>query len=120
MIFKGAFGGGLSERKKIQSGVWCTCHQGTSVQCPLQLLRMLHITSAQYRDIIPLLTAAAVSLSSDKNHKNLNILIGNLGFNSVKNQKESFLNVMCIQNLLTISWWVGRTLSEKCSRGLYF
>ena len=23
MIFRGAFGGGLSERKKIQSGVWC-------------------------------------------------------------------------------------------------
>ena len=23
-IFRGAFGGGLSERKKIQSGVWCS------------------------------------------------------------------------------------------------
>ena len=23
MIFRGVFGGGLSERKKIQSGVWC-------------------------------------------------------------------------------------------------
>ena len=99
-----------------------TADLGTSVQCPLQLLGMLHIRSkiCPGRDIIPLLTTAAVSLSSDKNHKNLNILIGNLGFNSVKKQKESFLNVMCIQNLLTITWWVGRTLSEKCSRGLYF
>ena len=64
---------------------------------------------AQYRDSIPP-TAVTVSLS-DKNHKNLNILIGNLGFNSVKKQEESFLNVMCIQNLLTITWCVGRTLS---------
>ena len=83
---------------------------------------MLHITSAQYRDIIPLLTTAAVSLSSDKNHKNLNILISLAIWDLTpsKKQKESFLNVMCIQNLLTITWWVGRTLSEKCSRGLYF
>ena len=25
MIFMGAFGGGLSEKEKIQSGVWCGC-----------------------------------------------------------------------------------------------
>ena len=31
MIFRGAFGGGLSERKKIQSGVWCACRQKMNV-----------------------------------------------------------------------------------------
>ena len=33
MIFRGAFRGGLSERKKIQSGVWCglVINQGAGI-----------------------------------------------------------------------------------------
>ena len=42
MIFRGAFGGGLSERKKIQSGVWCARLQKVAVD--RRIIRRLNVS----------------------------------------------------------------------------
>ena len=50
MIFRGVFRGGLSERKKIQSGVWCSGHHKQHVHLQSLAASRPLTTANSYKD----------------------------------------------------------------------